>query len=68
MESRSGVTLVAQRAKEVFLEIRSLRKSMPQRTRVQRDEFEAKKKELERQWWEYSKPFMKKDEVQNEPL
>lgn len=64
----SNATLVAKKAREIFLEIRSLRKSMPQGTRVERNKFEAKRRELEGQWWEYTKPFMRIDEVLHEPL
>jgi len=54
------VSIVAERARETFLEIKRLRKTMPQYTKVQRDEFEIKKKELEDKWWDEVKGYMRK--------
>lgn len=54
---------VAQKAREVFLEIRQLRKTEPQFTRAQKNELERKIKQLKDQWWEGVEPFMRNDKI-----
>jgi len=50
--------VVAQKARETFLAIRKLRKMMPRFTRAQKDELQAKTKELQDQWWDGVKDLM----------
>ena len=52
--------IVAQKARETFLAIRQLRKTMPQFTRAQKDELETKIKQLQNQWWLDVKDYMRK--------
>ena len=47
-----SVNFVADRARETFLEIRKLRKTLPQFTRAEKDELERRIKLLQDQWWD----------------
>jgi hypothetical protein len=59
MNENEKSNLVAQKARETFIEIKRLRKTMPQFTRGQKDELNAKIKEAQDKWWEDVKPYMK---------
>jgi len=48
---KEKVRFVADKARDTFLEIKRLRKTMPQRTKAQRDELELKIKEEHEKWW-----------------
>jgi len=54
------VSIVAQKARETFEKIREVRKTMQNKFKWQRDELEAKVKELQDEWWMEVKPLMKK--------
>lgn len=56
------VKIVADAARDTFSAIKELRKSMPQRTRAQRDELERRIKELQDRWWQDVSPLMVKNE------
>jgi hypothetical protein len=53
-------TVVAEKAKETFLEIKDLRKTMPQSTRAQKDELEEMIKEAKSRWWDEVKIYMQR--------
>ena len=55
------VHLVADKARETFLNIRGLRKTTPQFTRAQKDELTRKEKGLQDQWWKDVKGYMGKE-------
>ena len=58
--SDEKVGIVADRARETFMAIRNLRKTMPQRTKAERDALESKIKELQDSWWTEVKPMFRK--------
>lgn len=49
--------IVAEKAKETFLEIKRLRKTMPQFTRTQKDDLQSKIKETQDKWWDEVKIY-----------
>lgn len=58
--------IVAEKARETFQKIKALRKTMPQFTRLEKDELESKIKELQDQWWEDAKSYMRKESHEEE--
>lgn len=65
MVDENPYTIVADKARETFLEIRRLRKTVSQFTKSQKDGMKRKEKELQNQWWENVKAYMMKGE--NDP-
>lgn len=51
---------VAEEARETFLKIRELRKTLPTRTKAQRDDLEKKIRDEHDAWWERVKPSIKR--------
>ena len=48
---------IAKKARATYLAIRQLRKDSPTKYKWQRDELEAKVKQLEEQWWDDVKGY-----------
>jgi hypothetical protein len=53
--------IVADKARETFLKIRELRKTLPKYTSAQRKELEDKIKASQDEWWEEVKEYMRKE-------
>jgi hypothetical protein len=51
--------IVAREARETFLKIRQLRKTMPQFTRAEKDELQRTIDRLEDEWWNAVKVYMR---------
>ena len=58
MYNREKSDIVASKARITFGEIRKLRKSYPQFTRVQKDKLASEVKQLQDQWWQDVKEYM----------
>ena len=51
--------IVAKKARAMYLAIKQLRKDSPTKYKWQRDELEAKVKQLEEQWWDDVREYFK---------
>ncbi len=60
MFTPENVSIVAQKARDTFLNIKKLRRTMPHFTRAQKDQVDFIVKVLQDRWWEEVKPYMVK--------